>query len=61
MATRDPNLISEHFIPIDGAVAIVKESAGEKENVYYLVNKGDIPDHLQKEVIETAKKYESKK
>lgn len=61
MATRDPNLISEHLIPIDGVVAIVKETAGEKENLFELGNKGDIPDHLQKEVIETAKKYESKK
>lgn len=60
MATRDPNIISEQFIPAGDTMAVVHEFAGEKGSKFEILNKTDIPGHLHGEIIDQAKRAEEK-
>lgn len=60
MATRDPNIISEHFIPAGDMMAVVHEFAGEKGSTFEILNKTDIPGHLHGVIMDQAKRAEEK-
>jgi len=62
MATRDPHIISEQFIPVNGGMSVVRETRATKGEAskYELVNKDEIDTGMHRGIIEQAKKSEDK-
>lgn len=58
MATRDPNIISEHFIPTDAGMAVVHEIKGDKGNKYQVMNPAEVPAAFHPQVLDQARKSE---